>query len=65
VTYFSGKGYFIDAINEARSTYSVDKSYWQLRSDLEIPDKGKVQYKHSFFMLYSLYNLSRAMTKPT
>ncbi|XP_060594959.1 uncharacterized protein LOC132749256 [Ruditapes philippinarum] len=38
VTYFSGKGYFVDAINEARATYSVDKSFWQIRSEL-VPTK--------------------------
>ncbi|XP_060587522.1 uncharacterized protein LOC132743028 [Ruditapes philippinarum] len=40
VTYYSGKGYFIEAINDVRGTYLADKSYWLIRSDLKKTDKG-------------------------
>lgn len=34
VTYFSADlGYFIEAINDARGTYSVDESFWQIRTE--------------------------------
>jgi hypothetical protein len=65
VTYFSGEGYFIDAINEARGTYSDDKSYWLIRSglknssDLKKTKKGKVQsfIIYSFSQMYMEKNM--------
>ncbi|XP_060587518.1 uncharacterized protein LOC132743027 [Ruditapes philippinarum] len=35
VTYFSGGlGYFIEAINDAKGNWSVDGSFWQIRTEL-------------------------------
>jgi hypothetical protein len=45
LTYFSvDLGYFVDAINEARATYPVDKSFWQIRSELVPTKKGNVYF---------------------
>jgi hypothetical protein len=51
VTYYSGMGYFIEAINDVRGTDLVDKSNWEIRSESKPITKGKVQNKHSFFIL--------------
>jgi hypothetical protein len=59
VTYFSGGlGYFIEAINDAKGTYSVDESFWQIRTELGRANVGKdKKFYRSSSMLYLLNNL--------
>jgi hypothetical protein len=60
VTYFSGGlGYFIEAINDAKGTYLVDESFWQIRTELGRANVGKdKKISRSSFMLYLHNNLS-------